>query len=42
VVPVRYYAMVDPNGVYAETNESNNRFPASGTLSINFTPSRTM
>jgi len=41
-VPVRYYAIVDPNGTLAETNESNNRFPAAGTRSINFAPSRTM
>lgn len=41
-VPVRYYAIVDPNGAIAETNENNNRFPAAGTRSINFTPSRTM
>lgn len=41
-VPVRYYAVVDPNNTITETNESNNRFPASGTSSITFTPSQTM
>ena len=33
-VTVSYYAEVDPNHIYAETNESNNRFPASGTQSV--------
>lgn len=41
-VPVRYYAIVDPNGTIAETNENNNRFPAVGTRTINFTASKTM
>jgi hypothetical protein len=41
-VPVRYYAIVDPNGAISETNEANNRFPAVGTRSIDFTPSKTM
>lgn len=41
-VPVRYYAIVDPNGTIAETNESNNRFPTVGTRTINFTASKTM
>ena len=27
-VPVSFYAEVDPNNVIAETNESNNRYPA--------------
>jgi uncharacterized repeat protein (TIGR01451 family) len=42
VVPVRYYAIVDPENTITETNENNNRFPASGTNSLNFTPSKTM
>lgn len=33
---VQFWAEVDPNNVVAETNESNNRFPASGTISMNF------
>lgn len=33
---VRFYAIVDPDGALSETNESNNRFPASGDISINF------
>jgi uncharacterized repeat protein (TIGR01451 family) len=41
-VPVRYYAIVDPNGSIAETNEGNNRFPAAGTRSSTFSASRTM
>jgi len=41
-VPVRYYAIVDPTNTIAETNEGNNRFPATGTRSITFTPSQPM
>jgi hypothetical protein len=33
---VTYYAEVDPDNVIAETNETNNRFPAVGTMSMNF------
>lgn len=33
---VQFYAEVDPNNVIAETNESNNRYPPSGTISLNF------
>ncbi len=29
---VRFYAVVDPNGVIAETNEGNNRFPSGGSF----------
>ncbi|MEZ4706506.1 MAG: hypothetical protein R3A44_04830 [Caldilineaceae bacterium] len=35
-VVVSYYAEVDPNNTIAETNESNNRYPASGTKSMTF------
>lgn len=41
-VDVSFYAEVDPNNVYTEVNESNNRFPASGTITLNFKPSKTM
>lgn len=33
---VSYYAEVDPNNIYFETYESNNRYPASGTLTVHF------
>jgi uncharacterized repeat protein (TIGR01451 family) len=39
---VRFHAIVDPNNVLAETNEGNNRFPASGDVTISFSPRRTM
>lgn len=32
----RFYAVVDPNGVVAETNESNNRYPSSGYVTMTF------
>ncbi|MFZ1752252.1 MAG: hypothetical protein WAU10_00840, partial [Caldilineaceae bacterium] len=35
---VRFYAVVDPNGVISETNESNNRFPSSGYVTMTFRP----
>ena len=35
-VNVTFCAEVDPSHTIAETNESNNRFPASGTISLNF------
>lgn len=35
-VAVDFYAIVDPNGVINETNETNNRFPAAGTIHLNF------
>lgn len=35
-IPVTFYAEVDPNGVIAETNEGNNRFPAVGTINMTF------
>jgi hypothetical protein len=35
-IPVDFYAIVDPNGTISETNESNNRFPASGYITLNF------
>jgi uncharacterized repeat protein (TIGR01451 family) len=35
-VNVTFYAEVDPNGAIAETNETNNRYPASGTIGFNF------
>ncbi len=33
---VDFYAVVDPDNVYGETDESNNRYPASGYLTLNF------
>ncbi len=42
-VPVSFYAEVDPDHVIAETNESNNRYPAgSGTITLNFRKRSTM
>ena len=41
-INVSFYAEVDPNNLYTETNELNNRFPAVGTITLNFAPSRTM
>ncbi|MCO6450206.1 MAG: hypothetical protein J5I90_05400 [Caldilineales bacterium] len=35
-ITVDVYAVVDPNNVIAETNESNNRFPASGYITKTF------
>ena len=35
-VPVSFYAQVDPNNTISETNEGNNRYPASGTFNLNF------
>lgn len=35
-VLVSFYAVVDPNNVISETNEGNNRYPASGTINLNF------
>ena len=35
-VAVQFYAEVDPNNTIAESNEGNNRFPASGTTNLTF------
>ncbi|MCE7988189.1 MAG: hypothetical protein DYG89_44080 [Caldilinea sp. CFX5] len=35
-IPVTFYAEVDPDGVIAENNEGNNRFPAVGTINMTF------
>ncbi|MBE0695685.1 MAG: hypothetical protein IH586_02070, partial [Anaerolineaceae bacterium] len=35
-VAVTFYAEVDPDNIYDETSESNNRFPAAGTISMTF------
>ena len=35
-IPVSFYAEVDPDHTIFETNEGNNRYPASGTLTLNF------
>ncbi|MFQ5858059.1 MAG: hypothetical protein ACE5LU_20840, partial [Anaerolineae bacterium] len=35
-VVVDFYAQVDPNNTIAETNEANNRYPASGYITLNF------
>ena len=39
---VSFYAEVDPNNAISELNESNNRFPASGTFALNFRNRTTM
>ncbi len=41
-VAVDFYAVVDPNNLLAESNEGNNRFPAVGYLTLNFTPRRSL
>ena len=41
-VVVDFYAVIDPNDVYAETNETNNRYPASGYLTLTFRPRKDM
>jgi len=41
-VPVSFYAEVDPNNAISESNESNNRSPASGTFTLNFRNRTTM
>lgn len=35
-IQVSFYAEVDPDHTILETNESNNRYPASGTFALNF------
>jgi hypothetical protein len=35
-VAVDFYAIVDPDDIIQETNESNNRYPASGYITLNF------
>jgi hypothetical protein len=35
-IPVSFYAVVDPNNTISETNETNNRYPASGYITLNF------
>ena len=35
-MPVSFYAEVDPNNTITETNEGNNRYPASSTFTLNF------
>ena len=37
-MPVEFYAIVDPDNAIAETNESNNRLPASGAITLTFRP----
>jgi uncharacterized repeat protein (TIGR01451 family) len=39
---VKFYALVDPNSAISETNESNNRYPTSGYLSLNFSQRESM
>jgi uncharacterized repeat protein (TIGR01451 family) len=41
-VSVSFYAEVDPSNAISELNESNNRFPASGTFALNFRNRTTM
>jgi uncharacterized repeat protein (TIGR01451 family) len=41
-VPVSFYAEVDPNNAISESNETNNRSPASGTFTLNFRNRTTM
>ena len=35
-IAVDFYAIIDPDGIISETNESNNRFPASGFITRTF------
>ncbi len=35
-INVDFYAIVDPNNIIAETNESNNRYPVSGYITLTF------
>lgn len=35
-IAVDFYAIVDPNNTISETNEGNNRYPASGTIRLDF------
>jgi hypothetical protein len=41
-VSVSFYAEVDPSNAISELNETNNRFPASGTFALNFRSRTTM
>jgi uncharacterized repeat protein (TIGR01451 family) len=41
-INVSFYAVVDPNNTQVESNEGNNRFPASGTITLNFRKQRTL
>jgi hypothetical protein len=41
-VSVDFYAVVDPNNAYVETNEANNRYPAAGYITLTFQPRRDM
>jgi hypothetical protein len=41
-VVVDFYAVVDPDNIIPESNEGNNRYPASGYLSLTFQPRSTM
>ena len=39
---IQFYAEVDPNNIYSETNESNNRYPSAGYITLTFANRRTM
>lgn len=41
-ISVSFYAEVDPNNTISESNESNNRFPASGLLTRTFSPRKSL
>jgi uncharacterized repeat protein (TIGR01451 family) len=41
-VNVSFYAVVDPGNVIAESNEGNNRYPAVGTIALNFKKQKTL
>ncbi len=41
-INVTFYAVVDPDNLYTESNESNNRYPSSGTIGLTFNPSKTV
>ena len=41
-VVVDFYAVVDPNDVFVETNETNNRYPSAGYITLTFQPRSTM
>ena len=39
---IQFYAVVDPDNIYSESDESNNRYPPAGTITMTFANRRTM
>ncbi len=39
---IQFYAVVDPDNIYSETNESNNRYPPTGFITMSFNNRRVM